>query len=188
LTIIRGWSLPVGVLLATLLASGCSSSTPTVSEPSDFLTAVRVTPPPSASARPSPSPSPTPTAEPTARPVPGPTPQPSPTSTPSPEPPPQQGVLTAEDNGGTFRLGIGDHLLVRLGEEGMNWSDLESSSAAVTVVERLFLVDPGYREWEVTGVRNGEATLTAVGNRPCRDAEPPCAAPSALFKVTIVVD
>jgi len=96
-------------------------------------------------------------------------------------------TLTAADNGGTFGLAVGATMIVRLGEEGLVWSDLAHAGDAVTVHERLFLLDPGYREWEVTGVKPGQSVLSAAGDPPCRNETPPCAAPSQLFEATIVV-
>ncbi|MDX1511533.1 MAG: hypothetical protein R3249_09315 [Nitriliruptorales bacterium] len=175
------------LVVAALLVVACGGGEVAVEAPTAAITAVPLTP--SATV----SPSATPTIEPsptTPSTPPAPTPSPSPTQptpTPSP-PPPAPTILTADDSGGTFRVGVGEVLLVRLGEEGMRWSDLSQSGDAVAVHERLFLVDPGYREWEVTGVKPGESVLTSTGGLPCHDETPPCLAPNRLFEVTIVVE
>ena len=176
------------LVVAPLLVGACGGGDVAVEALTTAITAVPLDP----SARVSPSVTPTQTASPTPEPSPTPASTPSPTApapSPTPSPPPlAPTILTADDSGGTFRLGVGEVLLVRLGEEGMRWSDLSQSGDAVTVHERLFLVDPGYREWEVTGAKPGESVLTSTGGLPCHDETPPCLAPNRLFEVTIVVE
>ena len=93
-------------------------------------------------------------------------------------------TITLADNGRTITLNPGETFLLKLGE-GYDWNitidDQTIFSRAVNV-----LVVMGAQGIYVAH-EPGNATLTAVGSPECRKQHPPCARPSILFKLFVVV-
>ncbi len=113
---------------------------------------------------------------------------PAPTRSPSPSPSrPGPLIITEEDSGATFsiRRDTRDAAL-RLGG-GWQWDPPEVNGSSVELVQRQFVRDPGYSEWEIRPVDSGTTTIRSTGGLECHQAEPPCAAPNRLFEVRIVV-
>jgi hypothetical protein len=97
-----------------------------------------------------------------------------------------EGGITLEDRGKTFTMQVGDSFLLNLGMDIYNW--------AVTVDNENVL----RRELNVAVIRAaqgtyqalapGTVTLSASGDPLCLKSNPPCALPSILFTVTVVVE
>lgn len=117
---------------------------------------------------------------------PGSTTGPAPSRSPSPRPAGQL-VITEADSGKTFTISrdTADALL-RLGD-GWQWSQPEREGSSVELVQRQFVRDPGYAEWEIRPVSSGTTVVRSTGSLECHRAEPPCMAPNRLFEVRIVV-
>lgn len=93
-------------------------------------------------------------------------------------------TMTLADNGRAITLRVNETFLLKLGE-GYDWNitidDRTIFSRAVNV-----LVVRGAQGLYVAH-RPGNATLTAVGSPECLKSQPPCARPSILFKLSVVV-
>ncbi len=93
-------------------------------------------------------------------------------------------TVTLADNGRTITLKVNETFLLNLGE-GYDWNitidDQTIFSRKVNV-----LVVRGAQGIYVAH-RPGNATLTAVGSPECLKSQPPCARPSILFKVFVIV-
>jgi len=97
-------------------------------------------------------------------------------------------LITDDDNGKTFeiRRSTSDAVL-RLGGGFYNWSQPELEGSSIELAQRQFVRDPGYSEWEIRPVSAGTTVIRSSGDPKCREASPPCGAPSQLFEVRIVV-
>ena len=83
---------------------------------------------------------------------------------------------TMADNGRTFVMNVGDKLRLDL--------DLSYDWSAISISNPAILAGAGDGYFAFTG---GTATLTATGNPDCLNSTPPCAAPSIMFTITVVV-
>jgi hypothetical protein len=93
-------------------------------------------------------------------------------------------TVTLDDDGKTCQYTVGDEFLLKLGE-GFDWSIEIDNQQVVSRVPNIAVVRGAqgiYRTHQA-----GEATLTAVGDPPCRKETPACGAPSRLFSFHIVV-
>lgn len=109
---------------------------------------------------------------------------PTPASSPRPS---GQLVITEADSGGTFTISRSTaDALLRLGDDWL-WSAPELDGSSVRLAQRHYVQDPGYAEWEIRPVAAGSTVIRSEGSLACHQAEPPCAAPTRLFEVTIVV-
>ncbi len=95
-------------------------------------------------------------------------------------------MLTEDDSGRTLAVGRDAQIVLRLHPNAGAWDEPQVAGDAVVLAERNFLVDPGYREWEVRVTKVGRATIT-TGWDPCPGAEPPCGAPGRWFELWIQV-
>ncbi len=107
-----------------------------------------------------------------------------PTTTPSGSIPVAGQPVTLANNGQTISMHVGDSFLLQLGSN-LDWT---VNVADQTIVSRQvnIMVVRGAQGVYVAH-KAGQTTLNAVGDPPCRSAQPPCAAPSQLFRLTIVV-
>lgn len=127
---------------------------------------------------------------------PTPSPTPGPTSTPTETPTPDPGVgdpeeyygglvITMEEVGQTLMMKPNRAFLLRLGED-YAWTVSVDPPDALTLNKKIV---PESGEQGVFIARKvGKATLRAVGDPVCRQTEPPCARPSLLFTLKIIVE
>jgi hypothetical protein len=92
--------------------------------------------------------------------------------------------ITLADNGKTFDLAVGQSFLLDLGE-GYDWNVTIADQNVVSRVIGILVIRGAQGVYVAR--HPGQTTLTAVGDPPCRQASPPCAAPSRTFSVTLVV-
>lgn len=102
-----------------------------------------------------------------------------PTSTPSAMP-----RITLNDSGQTLQLQVGQRFLLDLGT-GYDWTVTVADTAIVSRVVNVLVVEGAQGIYEAK--QPGRTILTATGDPPCRKAQPPCGAPSRLFKIDIVI-
>ena len=96
----------------------------------------------------------------------------------------QQKTVTQEDQGKTIDLLVGERFLLNLGE-GYRWEVEVSDPNVVSRVNNITVVRGAQGVYEA--LHPGTTTLTATGDPACRQAKPPCAMPTTLFTVTLVV-
>jgi hypothetical protein len=121
-----------------------------------------------------PSDLPTPTAPATTQAItPAPTPQESETPT-----------ITLADNDKTLTLHVGQRFLLALGES-YDWTISIDDQSVVSRVVNVLTIRGTQGLFEAH--KPGRAILAAVGDPPCRKAQPACAAPSRLFRLNVVV-
>ena len=94
-------------------------------------------------------------------------------------------VLTLEDTGRTIDLKVGDKFQVVLQKEGYTWTLDTSDSKLVTPLASEPLLPGAQGVFQATGA--GIVRLSAVGELPCHEANPPCSAPILGFQVTLVI-
>jgi photosystem II stability/assembly factor-like uncharacterized protein len=92
-------------------------------------------------------------------------------------------VILADD-GQTLTLQVGDRFLLDLGD-AYTWTvSIENQ----TIVDLVFNQPvPRGAQGIFEALKPGTTTLIANGDPICRQAQPPCAAPSRLFRLTLVV-
>jgi hypothetical protein len=93
-------------------------------------------------------------------------------------------TITQENNNQTIELNVGDTFLLKLGEEYM-WNIEIDNDDVVSRVKNIAVIRGAQGVYEAK--MSGSATLSAVGDLPCREEVPPCAAPTILFKIQINV-
>jgi predicted secreted protein len=82
--------------------------------------------------------------------------------------PPPVGILTEADDGTRVQLAVGEERPLQL--TGLwTWDEPAVAGAGVALSPVDYLMDPGYREWMVTAVAAGTATITATGEPACGD-------------------
>jgi len=93
-------------------------------------------------------------------------------------------TITQENNSQTIELNVGDTFLLKLGEEYM-WNVEIDNEDVVSRVKNIAVIRGAQGVYEAK--MPGSVTLSAVGDLPCREEVPPCAAPTILFKIQINV-
>jgi hypothetical protein len=93
-------------------------------------------------------------------------------------------VVTLDDQGKTIQLAVGQSFLLKLGET-FDWTVNISDQTVISRVRNIMVVRGAQGVYDA--LKAGTVMLTATGDPPCRQSHPPCAAPSLLFEVTIVV-
>jgi hypothetical protein len=93
-------------------------------------------------------------------------------------------TITQENNNQTIELNVGDTFLLKLGEEYM-WNVEIDNDNVVSRVKNIAVIRGAQGVYEAK--MPGSVTLSAVGDLPCREEVPPCAAPTILFKIQINV-
>jgi len=84
-------------------------------------------------------------------------------------------IVTMSDNGGTFRMRVGDSFQLGL-DPSYDWSSaLNTASILDNSAGVCQALNPGV------------AILTALGNPKCLSSSPPCAIPSIMFSITVIV-
>jgi hypothetical protein len=111
-------------------------------------------------------------------------PSPSAVSSPAASAPATDLAITEADSGRTFTVDTGDRLLLMLGTD-FDWTVAPTDTAVVARVSNV-LVGQG-AQGLYAAIGPGTTALRATGDPPCRKVNPPCAAPSILFEVTLTV-
>ncbi len=93
-------------------------------------------------------------------------------------------VITLDDNGKTITLQVNETFLLQLGE-GYDWNITVDDQAVLSRKVNVLVIRGAQGIYEAH--KPGRTTLSAIGDPPCRRAKPPCAAPSRLFRLYIVV-
>lgn len=93
-------------------------------------------------------------------------------------------TITRDDNGRTLNLQVGERFLLDLGDT-MEWQLQIDDPSVVSRVPNVLTIKGAQGLFEAR--QRGQTTLTATGDLPCRKAQPPCMAPSFLFRLQIVV-
>ena len=92
--------------------------------------------------------------------------------------------ITLADDGQTLGFQVGQNFLLFLGAND-NWRAIVADPAVIDRVPDIFVIRGAQGLFQAR--RAGRTTLTATGDPTCRQAQPPCAAPSMVFSVQIVV-
>jgi hypothetical protein len=93
-------------------------------------------------------------------------------------------AITQADNGTTVNLPAGMQVLLAL-DGSHDWTATVDDQTVLTPVAGA--VAPSGTQGVYAASMPGQTTLTAIGDLPCRQAQPPCLAPTLLFRVQIVV-
>lgn len=93
-------------------------------------------------------------------------------------------TVTLADDGTTLHLQAGERFLLKLGED-YDWTVTVADQSVVSRVVNIMVVRGAQGVYEAH--QAGSTTLTAAGDPVCRQAQPPCAAPSRDFRLEIVV-
>lgn len=81
---------------------------------------------------------------------------------------------------------VGDSFLLNLGTDIYDWTVEVESQNVLHLKVGVMVIRGAQGIYEA--LAPGTATLTATGNPLCLQSHPPCAIPSILFSVTIVVE
>jgi hypothetical protein len=92
--------------------------------------------------------------------------------------------VTLADQGQTLTFQVGQNFLLFLGND-YAWKATAGDPAVVGHLPDVFIVPGSQGLFEAR--QPGHTTLTASGDPACRQAQPPCAVPSKVFSVQIVV-
>ncbi len=109
----------------------------------------------------------------------------SPTEGMSTQIPASTADVTQEDNGKTFYLHLGESFLLNLGTDVFDWTVDIDNQTVLSRVKNVMVIRGAQGIYQANSP--GQAVLTAVGNPFCRKSVPACAAPSLLFKITVIV-
>ncbi len=94
-------------------------------------------------------------------------------------------VVTEADSGRTIQLAAGEQLRLRLSDR-YAWTEPRASGSSVRLVPVTRGVEPGSREWDVSGAAAGTATVMSSAQPRCT---PGTICPHSIlaFSVTLVV-
>jgi hypothetical protein len=95
-----------------------------------------------------------------------------------------QQVITLADQGKTIDLAVGESFLLQLGEE-YAWDVTISDQNVVSRVKNITVIRGAQGVYNA--LQAGTVTLSATGDPVCLQAKPPCAKPSIMFTITIIV-
>jgi len=93
-------------------------------------------------------------------------------------------TITRADNGTALHLAPGDRFLLQLGED-FDWTVSITDESVISRVVGIPVVRGAQGVYQARAA--GTTTLIAVGDPPCRKAQPPCQIPSIRFAVDVVV-
>jgi hypothetical protein len=100
------------------------------------------------------------------------------------ETPPEGKIITLADDGTTITLQVQERFLLKLGE-GYDWNITIDDQTVLRRVVNVLVVRGAQGIYVAN--KPGRVALTAVGDPVCRKANPPCEAPSRIFKLYVVV-
>ena len=106
------------------------------------------------------------------------------TPLPTPTPAAQSREVTLADKDATVEMKVGDRFLLNLGDF-YDWSLNVADTSILDRVKNIAVIKGAQGVYEA--LKPGRTTLSATGDPACRKSTPPCAAPSILFEVTVVV-
>lgn len=92
--------------------------------------------------------------------------------------------ITLADNGKTITLQTGQSFLLRLGEDDVWIVKVDDRNVLKRMINVMMI--RGAQGIYVAG-KPGTTTLSATGDPMCLQNQPPCAAPSIQFKITVIV-
>lgn len=98
---------------------------------------------------------------------------------------PESGI-TLEDKGKTFKLKVGDSFLLNLGTDVYDWTVTVDHESVLRLKMGVMVIRGAQGIYDA--LAPGTATLSATGNPLCLQSNPPCAAPSILFTITVIVE
>jgi hypothetical protein len=93
-------------------------------------------------------------------------------------------TITLANDGETITLHVDEQFLLKLGEE-CDWTVTVADQSIVSRVVNITVVRGAQGVYEAH--KAGSTTLTATGDPVCRQLQPPCAMPSRLFQINMVV-
>jgi hypothetical protein len=93
--------------------------------------------------------------------------------------------ITLEDNGKTFNLKVGDSFLLNPGTDIYDWTVTVDNENVLHLKMAVLIIRGAQGIYDA--LAPGTATLSAIGNPTCLQASSPCALPSILFTVTVIV-
>jgi predicted secreted protein len=97
---------------------------------------------------------------------------------------PESKIVTLADDGQTITLQVNETFLLKLGE-GYDWNITIADQSIVNRVPNVLVVRGAQGIYRAN--KEGSSTLSAIGDPFCRQARPPCAAPSRMFRINVVV-
>jgi hypothetical protein len=95
------------------------------------------------------------------------------------------GDVTLADNGKTIHMVVGQSFLLKLGLN-YDWNISVSDQNVISRVKNIAVIVGAQGVYDA--LAKGTAVLSAVGDPQCRTATPPCASPSIMFSVNIIVN
>jgi hypothetical protein len=93
-------------------------------------------------------------------------------------------TITLDDDNKIITLQVDDTFLFQLGE-GYDWNISIDDQTVISREVNVMVIRGAQEIYKAHKL--GSATLTAVGDPPCRKSVPACAAPSRLFRLYVVV-
>lgn len=93
-------------------------------------------------------------------------------------------TVTLADDGQTIELQLGERFLLDLGSD-FDWTVSVADQDIVSRVIGILVIRGAQGLYQAR--QPGHTTLTAIGDPPCRKAQPACGMPSRLFQIDIVV-
>jgi len=95
------------------------------------------------------------------------------------------GDVTMQESGRTINLHTGDSFLLNLGTDQYEWTVSVDNESVLHMKMGVMVIKGAQGIYDA--LTPGIATLTATGDPLCRQSTPPCAMPSILFTVYVVV-
>jgi hypothetical protein len=92
-------------------------------------------------------------------------------------------IITFDDNGRIFTYAVSDTFMLDLGAGIYDW---EISLEDETIFS--FKAGEDGSRGVLEALQPGAVQLTAIGNPKCLKSNPPCAIPTVLFRVTLIVE
>ncbi len=93
-------------------------------------------------------------------------------------------TITLADQGTTVTLQVNETFLLQLGE-GYDWNISIDDQTVISREVNVMVVRGAQGIYRAH--KPGRTTLAAIGDPICRQSVPPCAAPSRLFRIYVVV-
>ena len=94
--------------------------------------------------------------------------------------------ITLDDKGKNFKMKVGDSFLLNLGSDVYDWTVTVDNESVLHLKMGVMVIRGAQGIYDA--LAPGTATLSAIGNPLCLQSNPPCAAPSLLFTITVIVE
>jgi hypothetical protein len=94
-------------------------------------------------------------------------------------------VITFDDDGKAFGLGVGSKFQVVLQKDGYEWDAAAFDPALITKLTNEPSLSNSLGVFEATEA--GTTQLSSIGELPCAKVTPPCSAPTLGFRVTLII-